>query len=159
MIRRRHAAAALGLGATAVLASAAGSCVPHPVGPARSERVYESKGVDSAETALSSVETVRVLAGAAADDRSSGPSAGVVVSGREDSLDGAAGSFASIQPPGPRSDELRAELGDLLDDALEHVAAVRVAVRRGRLARLDDVARPLADDAAALRRFIEEHRR
>jgi hypothetical protein len=52
---------------------------------------------------------------------------------------------------------LRTELNGLLSDAVDHVAEVRIAVRRGELEELPDVAAPLAADARGLARFAEEH--
>lgn len=143
--------------AALALALTFAGCTPHPVGPARTFAAYEAKARTSAASALSSVETVRLAAGAATDGGAFGPYVGRVVSNREDTLDRVAGTFASIQPPDERADALRRELGDLLDGALEHVADVRIAARRGELRRLAGVAAPLERDAAALRRFLEAH--
>jgi hypothetical protein len=104
------------------------------------------------------VQTVRLAADAGSDGKAFGPYLAVLISGQEDALSGVQGTFASIQPPDRRGDALRAELDRLLSDALDHVASVRIAARRGELDRLATVATPLADDAAALERFVEEHR-
>src|SRR5262245_6393616 len=83
------------------------ACVAHPVGPARSYPAYEDKAVASAEAAQSSVATVRLLARAASDGRTLGPYTEVSVAEQEDGLSATQGTFASIQPPDDRSDELR----------------------------------------------------
>ena len=67
------------------------------------------------------------------------------------------GTFASIQPPDERSDELRHELDDLLTSTLGHVTDVRIAARRGELSALDQVAAPLDQDLTDLQRFVSEH--
>lgn len=143
--------------AVGLLVLAAG-CSSHPVGPARTYAAFEGKAATTAESALSSVESVRLAAGAGADDHAPGPFLGRVVSDQEEALAGVQGTFGSIQPPGDRADRLRAELDELLSSSSDHVAAVRVAIRRGQLGRLRDVAEPLDEDAAALRRFVEAHR-
>jgi hypothetical protein len=135
-----------------------GACSPHPVGPARTYASFERKATTTAESALSAVETVRLAATAGAEGKATGPYLGQVVSDQEEALSGVQGTFASIQPPDARSDELRSTLDELMSTALEHVVDVRVAVRRGALAELDDVAAPLREDAEQLRAFVEEHR-
>jgi hypothetical protein len=145
MLRRWPLAALLGLTA----------CTPHPVGPARTDGSYLGKARTTAESALSAVETVR-LAASAADD-SFGPYLSILVSGQEEALSGTQGTFASIQSPSEQSDEVGDELTALLDTALDHIVAVRVATKRGDLHQLEDVAEPLQQDADALRHFIEDN--
>lgn len=131
------------------------ACVAHPVGPARTLAKYDGKASTTAKSALSVVETVRLVARAAADGKAIGTYVDVVVSDAEESLDGLSGTFGSIQPPAGRADEVRDMLTGILDDALGHVAGVRIAARRGDLADLGRVAGPLAHDAEVLRHFIE----
>ena len=130
-------------------------CVSHPVGPARTLPKYDGKAATTAKSALSVVETVRLVARAAAEGKAMGTYVDVVVSDAEESLDGLSGTFGSIQPPVERADTVREALSGMLDDALSHVADVRIAARRGDLAELGRVAEPLANDADVLRRFIE----
>jgi hypothetical protein len=143
-----------GLAMAVILAA----CTPHPVGPARTFAKFEGKAVTTAEAALSSVETVRLAATTGTNGDAFGPYLSVLISGQEDSLAGVQGTFGSIQPPSEKADRLRAELDDLLSSALDHVADTRIAVRRGDITELADVAAPLAADAAALEAFIEQHR-
>ena len=79
------------------------------------------------------------------------------VSEQEDGLSAVEGTFASIQPPDRRADALRDELVAILTSAVDHVADVRIAARRGDLADLDRVAAPLRADAAALDAFVARH--
>ncbi len=133
---------------------AVAGCVAHPVGPARTSSKYNGKASTTAKSALSVVETVRLTARAAAEGKATGPYVGVVISDAEDSLDGLSGTFESIQPPA-EADRVREALSGMLGDALDHVAEVRIAVRRGELSGLGRVAEPLGGDAEALRRFLE----
>jgi hypothetical protein len=136
----------------------AAACSSHPVGPARTFDDYERKASTTAESALSAVETVRMAASAGADGKGFGPFLGQVVSDQEEALGGVQGTFASIQPPGGRrADAMRAQLGALIADAVDHVADVRIAIRRGEAGSLADVAQPLDDDASKLRAFVEDH--
>jgi hypothetical protein len=133
------------------------ACTPHPVGPARTFAAYEGKAVTTAESARSVVETVRLAATTAASGRAFGPYTSVLISDQEDALSGVQGTFASVQPPDARADDVRSELDGIITTALGHVTDVRVAARRGQLADLGDEAEPLRDDAKALERFIEAH--
>jgi hypothetical protein len=133
-------------------------CVSHPVGPARSFGKYEGKARTTAEAALSATETARLAAEAGTRGRAFGPYLSVTISGAEDAASGVEGTFASIQPPDARSDRLRRELNELLSDVVDHLADLRIAVRRGELRELTAVGEPLRADAAGLRRFIEDHK-
>jgi hypothetical protein len=132
-------------------------CTPHPIGPARSFGVFEGKAATTAESALSRVQTVRLAADVAGEGKAFGPYVSVLISDQEDALSGLQGTFGSIQPPDARSDVLRTQLNGLLGDAIDHVAQVRIAARRGELDRLPTIATPLKNDALRLQRFAEEH--
>jgi hypothetical protein len=138
-----------------VVSSAA--CVSHPVGPARSYSKYEGKAVTTAESALSSVETVRLATEAASKQHVFGPYLSVLISESEEAATGVQGTFASIQPPNGGADRLRGELNDLLSEVVDSLAEVRIAVRRGRIGGLDEVASDLGELSDALNKFIEEH--
>jgi hypothetical protein len=84
-----------------------------------------------------------------------GPYSSVTISEQEDSLAEVQGDFDSIQPPDESSDQLRDELDALISGALDDIATVRIAVRRGVLDGLDEVASPLTSDSDALNAFLE----
>ena len=135
----------------------AAGCVAHPVGPARSVESYERKANTTAESALSAVETVRLLAGAGSDGHALATYLSVAVSEQEDALGGLRGTFMSIQPPeGVESAALRDELSTILTSAFDHVGDVRIEIRRGHVGELDIVAEPLAADATELRALMEQ---
>ena len=132
-------------------------CVAHPVGPARSVESYDRKANTTAESALSAVETVRLLAGAGSEGNALATYLSVAVSEQEDALGGLRGTFMSIQPPeGVESAALRDELSTILTSAFDHVGDVRIEIRRGHVGDLDIVAEPLAADATELRALMEE---
>jgi hypothetical protein len=133
------------------------SCVSHPVGPARTYETYQDKATTTAEAALSAVSTTLLAAQAGADGDAWGPYLSIVVSEQEDALTGVQGTFASVQPPDDRSDALRQQLNDILTPAVDHVAQVRLMVRRGRLDDLATTAQPLNDDQRQLQAFLEGH--
>lgn len=129
----------------------------HPVGPARTYGTYEGKARTTIEGALSAVQTVRLAAKTAADGNAFGPYIGLIVSEQEGAIDKLSGTFGSIQPPDGRADDLRSQVSQLLNDAVDHVADVRIAARRGEMQDLGRVAAPLNDDVGKLRRFLDEH--
>ena len=133
------------------------ACVPHAIGPARTFGTYHNKAVATAESALSSVETVRLASEAGSAGNAFAPYLSVLISDQEDALADVQSGFASIQPPDTRSDRLRTELDDLLGTALDHVADVRIAARRSHIDELAVIGRPLVADAAALGAFVAEH--
>jgi hypothetical protein len=139
------------------LVTVGGACVDHPVGPARTYSAYEGKAVNSAEAALSAVQTAKLTADSAAAGNAFGPYAGVVLSESETSLVGVQGTFLSIQPPNGRADALARDLNGMLSKAADHLVALRVAARRGELAELGRLAESLVDDPAALETFVKEH--
>jgi hypothetical protein len=134
-----------------------GACSSHPVGPARTFGAYEAKAVTTAESARSAVQTVRLAAEAGDDHGGFGPYLSVTVSDSEEALAGAQDTFRSVQSPNEDGDALGDELDGILGSSLTHVTEVRTALRRGQLSGLRDVASPLVDDSAALKRFVEDH--
>ena len=152
---------ALGLLTAVVLVGAlAAECRPHPLGPARTFAGYERKARTTAESALAQVETVRLVVRAADRGNAFASYVGQVVGDAEDALGGLQGTFGSIQPPaGERAEELRDTLGQLLGDAGDHVADVRIEARRGVARGLGslEAAAALEGDSEALQQFLQEH--
>ncbi len=128
-----------------------------PSTPARTFDAFELKAKDTAESALSSVETARLVAHAGTDGKGFGPYVSVMLSEAETALGRAQTTFAGYQPPDDHADHVRSRLDGLLGDASDHVADLRIAARRGELERLDRLAKPLRSVAAQLRRFLAVH--
>ncbi len=141
----------------ALFAVALTACVSHPVGPARTFGKYEGKARTTATSALSAVQTARLVADGASRHRLFGSYVGLTLGEAEDAVAGLAGTFASIQPPDEKAGALRDALGQLLNDAEDHLSQLRIAARRGQIAQLADMAKPLADDAGKLDSFLQEH--
>src|SRR4029450_5038281 len=110
-------------------------------GPVRSSPGYESKAGQTAAVAASAVQTALLAVGPAKDDKGYGRYLTQVLVEAEEDAGSAQGTFDGIQPPDDRADELRASLDDLLSDATDTLADLRIAARRGRLAELPHVAR------------------
>jgi hypothetical protein len=118
-------------------------------GPVRSSEVYESKAGQTAETAASAVQTALLAVDAAKGSKAFGRYLTQVLVQAEEDADAAQGTFAAIQPPDQRADELRGRLDDLLTQATGTLAELRIAARRGRLADLPELAEELDDFAEA----------
>jgi hypothetical protein len=155
--RNTAAGGAVILTVVLLLALLAWRMVPHPIGAARTFDKYRGKAVTSAEVAESAAETVLLMARTASAGNAFGPYSARVVSDAEESLSGVQGTFDSIQPPDGRAAELGATVDTLIGDALEHVRDVRIAARRGELAQLHEIARPIASDVRKLEAFQEQH--
>ncbi|UDY37469.1 hypothetical protein [Dermatobacter hominis] len=138
-----------------VITWSAPACVPGLTSPARDAGDYREKAASTAGAAASAVSTVELLVGAAVRDDAFGPYLSVAAGDAERDLDAASSTFGAILPPGEASVLLREELGPLLDAAQSHVAAARIAIRRGEPDDLPQIRRDLRADADALEAFEE----
>jgi hypothetical protein len=126
-------------------------------GPARTRRDYERKAANTAEAVVSAIGTAQVGTRAAVEDRATGPFLSVLLNEAADDASAAQDSFDSRQPPDSSSDHLRAELDDLVDTAVTTLEDLRTAVRRGELAELADIAKPLGAVKDKLDAFEKAH--
>jgi hypothetical protein len=133
---------------------AAGGCA----GSSRTDDDYRHKAANTAETARSAVETVRL--GVRADDRHkvTGPYLSILVGRAEDQLSSVQQTFDSRQPPSSHADDIRDSLDKLLVKASDTVSQVRIAVRRGQLGQLHQYAKDLDDVADQLDKAEEKWR-
>jgi hypothetical protein len=127
------------------------------VAPVRTPKVYEAKAAKTAEEARSAVESARLFVETGARGRAFAPYLSIAIAEAEKDASGAAGAFDSMQPPDHESDQIREELDALLTEATSVISELRIAVRRGQLADLVSIARPLAELSKKLDRFLEEH--
>jgi hypothetical protein len=142
--------------ALAIAAASLTGCTTHSVGPARTYDDFERKSRTTAQVALSAVETVRLLSETATAGKAFAAYTNVSISEQEDTIGEARSDFESIQPPGDGADALRARLDPMLDAAIDHIAAVRIAARRGELGSLTTIGAPLTGDSDALQRFLDD---
>jgi hypothetical protein len=140
-------------GAIALVLLAATACVA----PARSFDAYEGKAVDTADSALSAVETGRLAAETAGRDDSFATTLSIVLADAESEATGARSTFESIQPPDPRSDELRTQLDAILVRAVDGLSRLRITARRGEISALPRVAQPLEAVSHDLQAFSDAH--
>ena len=126
-------------------------------GPVRSFTVYESKAGKTAQAAVSAVQTALLATDAAAAGKAYGRYLSETLAEAEADLTSAQGTFDGIQPPEDRSDQLRGELDELLGKAVEGLADLRIAARRGRFGELPAIARPLHGLSDRLDGFAKAH--
>lgn len=128
------------------------------VGPARTYRDYELKAKSTASSALSSVETARLVVSLGRKGDAFAPYLATMASQSEDDLGAASGTFAAIQPPDARADALGRRLQELLSPAEDLLREVRIRARRTELGTPDVVLeRRLARTSRALSRFEAAH--
>lgn len=119
------------------------------VAPPRGDHDFQLKAAHSAKAVASSVAVARMTADGVARGRIPAPYADVVLTAAEKDASSVQGTFESYQPPAG-SDQLRAQLDDLLARAVQGIAGLRIAVRRGEADRLGELSQQLAPVAQAL---------
>ncbi len=139
--------------AAVVLAALLAGCA----GPSRTDRDFSLKAANTAETVLSAVNTARLGVRAAEDGDAPANYLSVLLGEAEKDALAAQASFDSRQPPSQQSDAVRRQLDDLLTEATSALSGLRIAVRRGQLHRLPDLAAPLVQLAARLDDFEQAH--
>lgn len=127
------------------------------VGPARTDRVYEGKAVETAKAVRSAVETARLVGAAAATGNATGQYASVILGEAEEHADAASGAFDSIQPPSGRSDALHDQLAEIIRSVVDRLREMRIAAGRTQLDRLGTIASDLAGESKELADFVEAH--
>ncbi|MET9963411.1 hypothetical protein ABZ128_30810 [Streptomyces sp. NPDC006326] len=127
-----------------VLAVAAAMAAAGCAGPSRTEEDYRHKAANTAEAAASAVSTAGLAVKAAGEKKATGPYLSAILGEAEKDLAGADEAFMSRQPPGPASDRVRRQVGEVLSDAADELAAVRIDARRGRIEELGAHASGLA---------------
>jgi hypothetical protein len=128
------------------------------VTPAPTTSDYAGKAVMTAEAATSAARTAVLATRTYTDGRLTGPYLEATVTSAEETLGSVSSTFSSIQPPATASaDRLRAQLGDLLDEATSNATELRIASRRTDDAALTRAADGLATAADDLEDFAREH--
>jgi hypothetical protein len=127
------------------------------VGPARTYDDYRLKAKSTAETTRSAIGTAQLAIEAATHRRAFGPYLSVLVADAESDATGAQTAFDSVQPPDDRADQLRKQTDDLLQQATDALAALRISARRGHFANFAAEQENVDAIADELDRFIEEH--
>ena len=140
--------------ALAVLLAAA-LAVAACVGPSRTDEDFRHKAANTAESVQGVIGTVKIAVGAAAHGHVPAPYLSVVIAAADDDASSIADTFDSVQPPGDTADELRSRLDDVLQQVVSTLDDLRVAVRRGQLRRLPELAQPLQQLNRRLQRIVD----
>ena len=126
------------------------------VSPSRTDRDYELKAGSSAKAVASSVASALLGAEAAAKGKAPGPYLSVLLGRAEKDVASVQAQFDGVQPPSERADRVRAQLDEQLQAAVDGLADLRIAVRRGATRELLDLAAPLRPVLDALRTMAED---
>ena len=125
------------------------------VGPARTDRAYEAKAVETAKAVASAVETARLAARAAGEGKATGQYLSVLLGETENEAGAASGAFDSILPPSGQAEALHDRLAELIATVVDVLRDLRIAARRSQIDSLPGIARGLEGPADALHRFVE----
>jgi hypothetical protein len=140
------------------VAFAAIGCAVGCVGSSQGEADYQHKAVATTEHVRSSVRTVELAVQTAAEGDDYGPYLSRVISQAEDDASSAANAFDTIQPPGETSDEVRDQVDELTQQALDVLSKARIAIRRGDVGGLVQLSSDLTAAGDQLEQFGEsEH--
>jgi hypothetical protein len=131
--------------------------VPACVGPARSFGSYEGKAGATAQAMHSTVQTARLAVSLAGERKATAPYVSEMLHYAEDDATSIQGAFDSIQPPDAASDRLRAQLDGYLSTAVDTIAGLRIAARRGDQSALGKIAAPLPEVSKGLDTFVTRH--
>ncbi|MQY04682.1 hypothetical protein [Actinomadura macrotermitis] len=122
----------------------------------RSDEDYRRKAAKTAEAAASAVRTAEIGVRAAGDGKATGPYLSALLNEADKDLNEVAGGFMSRQPPGGDADKVRERTGKLLDQAVDVLDDLRIAVRRGQIGRLPEVGKDLPQIADRLESLDKE---
>jgi hypothetical protein len=122
--------------------------------PATTFDAYRSKAIDAAEEVASQARTAILTAQLTRGDRLLPSAIAVQLEDAETAAAGAVESFASVQPPDARADDLRARILPVLEEASDGIARMRFEARRGRVFALSEQSDSLASPTARLEEWV-----
>lgn len=125
--------------------------------PAFTDQQFSVKATETAISAVSHIETVRLSVETAVRHGLPANPVEVAISDAEEALGAVTGTFASVQPPSEGSDRLRTDLLDLLSKAEALVENARIEFRRGDREAAARAAAELGSVASQIERFAQEH--
>jgi ABC-type transporter Mla subunit MlaD len=127
------------------------------VSPSFTDSDYELKAGNTAKAMVSSVGSALLAADLAKGHKATEAYLSVLLGGAEKDALSVEGTFDSVQPPSARADDLRDQVDQLLSDATDGLAAMRIAVRRGQLDRLPQLAAPLHETLKGLEDLADRY--
>ncbi|MCA2226167.1 hypothetical protein [Nonomuraea aurantiaca] len=123
--------------------------------PAWDDHDYGLKAAQSAESAASSLEIVRLAV--RHEDRLTTSYLKTLFTEAVKDLGGVNSQFGGVQPPSPSADEVRGRLLDLTGEAEDQVTSLLIQVRRDGIEDPEAAVKDLEGVAAKLRAFEEAH--
>lgn len=114
------------LGLAVALTGALSACVA----PALDSGAFQRNAIHSLDSAVSDTRTSALALQNYLAARVPRPYADTVVTESEDAIGPVEDSFGAVDPPSPSDERLRDEVGALLSDAGDELAAARIALRR-----------------------------
>jgi hypothetical protein len=127
------------------------------VSPSRTDRDYQLKAANSAKAVASSVATALLGVDAASRGKATGLYLSVLFGSSEKDASSVQSTFDSVQPPSDAADRLRGQVDAVLSEAVSGLSALRIAVRRGELKRLPEVAAALRPTLAQLQQLDQRY--
>lgn len=129
--------------------------LPACVGPSRTTEDYQRKVANSAEAAISAVESALLTVEVADDQRDVPPYVSLRLSEDEEAIAAVETAFGAVQPPDPELDALRSETLATIGNAADLLEELRIAAYRAELERLPEIAEELEEPLDHLRHLME----
>lgn len=127
------------------------------VSPSTTNRDYQLKAGHSAQAVESAVATALLAADLGGRHKATEAYLSVLIGSAEKDAQSVQGTFDSVQPPSRAADSLRDEVDVLLSDATAGLATLRIAVRRGQLSQLPELAGSLKTTLSQLKALAERY--
>ena len=86
---------------------------------------------------------MQIAVDAATDGKVPGPYLSVTLAEADDDASDVTDLFDSVQPPSEAADKVRSDLDSVLQDVVTTLDDLRIAVRRGDIGQLAEIAKPL----------------
>ena len=122
--------------------------------PATSFESYRSKAADAADEVVSQARTAILTAHLAGQDRLLDTAVAAQLKDAETAAAAVVESFASVQPPDARADQLRARILPVLERASDAITRMRFEARRGDVSALIELSDSLATPTARLEEWV-----
>jgi hypothetical protein len=149
-MRARSARDAVALAVLALLS------VTGCVSSAPNDADYAKKAQKTVDTVTAAVGTAQLGISALRDGDAFDPYLSVLLGEAEDDASAARDTLDSVQPPGAESDQVRAQVHEVTDEALDLLAEARIAIRREDHDAVLALDAPLAGVAERLEQLSDE---
>jgi hypothetical protein len=126
------------------------------VSSAPNDADYAKKAHKTVDTVAAAVGTVQLGITALRQDDAFDPYLSVLIGEAEDDASSARDTLDSVQPPGETSDQVRQQVHDVTDEALDLLGQARIAIRREDRDGVLALDAPLAGVAERLKSLSEE---